>query len=379
MVQAEEHIVESERVPGSRSHFAARISPESRVPPVLFHVNRESRGEMMKIHTLVKFDTATYDGYVKNFDGFIYWHKNYILYVGEKSLGFPACNLSMAALFAGWPKDKAGNAVNIERVSFLNARRQTEQCCRELAHQNHRLMSVGFHTFCYGILDLMVIHGLTSNPEEVNANPASWPFVGCPGVKEILFVVNSYLWHVDGGQVDRFTKFREAVHEGATMEESRTLNHNREFVKLSSGELPIKMQTRLGWGSKKWESEKPSCREVSLVRGGAASGREVFGAIELSRKDFTELMKANDFNSLGMLEKTLGCRISFSSPLPDMEVVVGVVIPAKKDIEVGFAGEQAAVDVALAWMQSRKDRCTPCGEVSLGRAFDGNNKWRYLL
>ena len=209
------------------------MCPKSRLPHAVLQANHEARKEAMKVYEMRTFDSDE--------GRFIYFNpKSDIVYFGEKN-----CFATMIRAFMHASRNKE----EIPQVAIDVVKRcRSYECPHDILE--HPYLSV--------VDELRVLHGFDNGPSAVTDPEKQWN--GCPGLREVYFVVKSDSLQLDIGAIDASIVFQPATTSGMTEDQiskKQDLEYEVEYMRRCVGLMGIEEY--------KWSEDPPKFHFVSLA------------------------------------------------------------------------------------------------------------------
>jgi hypothetical protein len=277
------------------------VCPKSRLPHAVLQVNHEARKEVMKVYEMRTFDSDE--------GRFIYFNpKSDIVYFGEKN-----CFATMIRAFM----DASRNKEEISQVAIDVVKRCKSFDCPHDTLENPYL----------GVFEeLRILHGFDNGPSAVT-DPEKQRN-GCPGLREVYFVVKSDSLQLDVGAIDASIIFRPATTDGMTKDQiskKQGLEFEVGYMRRRGGLIAIEEY--------KWSDDLPKIHFVSLAS--LVIKRpdyRIYSTMSVKQEGIKRL-EQNNWSFVKRLESRTECHITIpENPLR-----------GRRPLEIGFFGTKANV------------------------------------
>ena len=277
------------------------MCPKSRLPHAVLQVNHEARKEAMKVYEMRTFDSDE--------GRFIYFNpKSDIVYFGEKN-----CFATMSRVFI----DANRNKEEIPKVAIDVVKRCT------LAECPHDTLETPYPSVGN---ELRVLNGFGILPCTVIDPEKKWN--GCPGLREVYFVVKSDSLQLDVGAIDASITFRPATTGGMT-EDQISKKQYLEFRVTCMGRYINGIRAE-EW---KWFKDPPKFHFVSLASPIVKRPDYRIHSTMSVKREGIKRLEQNNWSFVKGLESRTECHITIpENPLR-----------GRRPLEIGFFGTKANV------------------------------------
>jgi len=311
------------------THPEHRVCPKSRLPPVLLRVSHESREEAMKAYEMRTFDSDT----GMSNQRYIYFNPRAdIIYFGEKN-----CLSTMIRVFMQATQD----GKEISRVAMgVEKRCKSYQCPHDKLAQHHY----------YLINEIRILHGFDSDVWVDPVTGCLW--TGCPGLKEVFFVVKSTDWNVAAGAVDAMVGFRPAITNGITEDQISSKKDLELMVRCIEYRISLH-----GVQEYKWSTEAPKFHFVSMapVHVGPFDYDDRVHSTVLIEQEGIKRLEQNNWSFLKRLESRTRCHIT----IPNKP------FPRRQPVEIRLFGTYAEMKSAK---QAIREKAMTYGQIQKWRS-----------
>jgi len=311
------------------THPEHRVCPKSRLPPALFHVSLEARREASRVYKLRTFDSAT----VNSKQRYIYFNPSAdIIYFGVKN-----CLATMMRVFMQETKD----GKEIPQVAMVVEKRCNAFLCR------HDMLTRRYNGY---IDEVGILRGINSKTWGDSVINRLW--TGCPGLKEVFFVVKDTVWDIDAGAMDASVGFRPATTDGITEDQQEV----KELIEIEL--LYVKWGLSLiGIDDYKWSQEAPNFDFVSLnpIHVGPSDDDDRMHYTMLIEQEGIKRLEQTNWSFLKRLESRTGCHI----------VLPKRPFPRRQPVELGIFGTNADIEKAK---QAIKEKASTYGQIQEWRS-----------